>query len=1086
MKRVLFLLLICVFVAGVVPVAAYAEAADIGFLEAELKEASRQYSEYTSDRAMMEQFIRDWQQNREELARTGAELRQFHSDGERINKNNLIKKTISLGMETYETGKDAFGVGVSAATRGLAALAKWTLGKVSGDTGKALAGYGGPQYYNKAMTPFTAEVGKTLPELQELQRILALDIPQMQATLMAEENIQLTKEDPTILAKWRLLLEKTRKAQDGLIEIVRRGDLTENDFKNKLVEMTPAIEQLEQRIGELERRLGAARGQQVNEGARQLAKAAAEPVVMPMPPRQTGLDAEQREEQLKKAYAIVTGRYPALARTLSAARDSYDDSTQQASALLGKARTALQPYQAAFRPRTPEQLRTELALLPLNELADRSAAAQQAAKDLEAIAADLRAAWGLLQQAEATVKGAAKSQAELEGLDALDESYGVFVNAKLRGWNASYKDGLAGTLPTVVLLEPVINDQLTAMQLLQWTDAAKTEQEYVAEQAAAAAGARVEALDGQLGRSRTELEGTRAAISRIDAGTGAIAKRYAALIKKSGYYAAGPQGETADIYPDVRFEASLLEKRLAELANEGDPAKLAKAMADYEQLKKDAAELDAAYKNSTTRADSFAIVIRTDMTDGEVAGLPAVVQRFPAAAKLQDSLGQANALRQELEQYKLIKQYSTLSGLPPVDYEPRNSPAFRLLQLEQEVDANAAAWLALPLKDFALQVSNVKTIIESNHFAANGLEPSVKRLAGKLAALEERYHASRQPAEKPKTAESDQQKPGVAAKPSPPTGAGSPTADKPTVQQLPANYQQLVRNALSDVAAAYQQKSLRDFMQNVSPDFLGDDYLLDRALRRDFLNFDYISLRFNVNSIQTDARGRAQVYVRYNRTVRAQKDGVTYSDHGVTQFTFHLKDGKVKLYDVKYPVIFGVSEASMLATGEVRTAENVNILAVSRRGEVSVLPYNDARNLSDQSAVKRGTGIRLQFSNAPLIVQGWSFADNRRTYPNAYHTVEGDFTFTTQWINLAPGTSFRLLGAADVADVTEVPDPSIHPYDTSDDLPAPPDVLPTGVGNVYALKLSSGKYAVIKIVSYTHLSEFVFDYKYQPSGSRRF
>ncbi len=928
-QKLLSLLTICLLAFGAVPQTAGAEAADISYLENELKEVRRQLHAYELQRLNTELFIAEWESKREELAQTYTDLQKFYEQGKEINHNNLIKKTVSLGLATYETGQDAITVGKGIVTRATTELVKWSIEKTSGEVGKAIAEWGGVNYYSQIMTPFTTEVGKTLPELRSLQDFLSLDMKQSQTWLKENEKTELTQEDATILARWRVLLEKTEKAQARLTEMIRQGDLAADKFRDKQNAGTDNIViSLQQKEKELSQRLEVARQQQALDKAReeiQTVQDTVKPAVSGVPIVATPSDTE-RYEHFVQAYNLLSTSYPKTVLQLKDARENFESTLAEATGLLQKQLNALDRPILSFgdyMTRSPLEIEAALKGKSASELETELYGADWHKTLIAEAKVDLKKAMQLFDQAAMIVKNAAPSQKAIEYMDTLDNHYDVYGWATRLGWDVSYRS-IQVNLP-LSLMEQPLYEQDRIQRLLQFLE---------------------------------EVEKTEDTI----------------LIKA------------------------------------GEALKEAK-------------------------------------------------QKEELAARLQKEL------------------------------EEQASPAYRLRLLQERVAREAPGWFSLEPKEFFLQTASAKD--EAQRFSGNDLDATISGLMKTLNELEERYRTQQNQAAQTEL----QSKPNPAVpNPAPKTPivpktepkTSLPTSKQPELIVLPANYQQQVRETLAALATAYQQRNLRGFMNLVSPDFLGDDFLLDRALRRDFRNFDNISLRFAVNSINIDAHGRAQVYAHYNRSVAAQKDGKTYSDHGVTQFTFHLQDGKIKLYDMKYPIIFGVSEASLLATGEVRSAENADILAVSSRGEVSVLPYNDAKQAAEQSGVKRGTGIRLQFSNIPLIVQGWSFADNRRTNPNVYHTVEGDFTFTTQWLNLAPGTSFRQLSAADVADVTEVPDPAIYPYTTSPDLPGLPDVLPTGVGNVYALKLNSGKYAVIKIVSYTHLSEFVFDYKYQPSGSRRF
>ena len=1079
-KTALSLLLICIFLISATIPTALAQPDNTAFLQSELKEASRKHNDHLASQAQMKQFIQDWQEKRGDLAKTGAELRQFINEGERIQKNNLIKTTLTMGLATYETSKDAIGLGTAAAGRAIMALGKWGLEKASGETGKALSEYGGAAYYNKAMTPFTTEIGKSLPELQELQRILAMDIPEMQALLQKEEAVKLTTANPTILAKWRLLLEKASKGQDALANAVREGDKLDNNFKNELVNMETESNRLNTQILDLQSRLNAAVRQEAANTAKQEAQQSVKSVAIPTITVTADSEQERRDKELKQAYGILSSQYPSPAQALNMKAESYRTAMHDADTLLKKSQEALDPYQH-YPLQTDSQIRTKLAQMSLNDLASIAPAANGTLKNFELITANLHEAQDLLAKAEAAVKSAASDQAQLDGLEGLDTKYSVYPRAKLKGWDVSYKNSLASTLPTALFLEPVLYNQTIASQLLKLIEAAKIEQESFIAEAELAAATRIELLEKQLAQSKVNLETSKAGISKLDLATAAVAASYDSLLKKSGYYTNNTQSQQTPLQPALQFDASPLEKELTQLVNDGAWTKLPEILTNFAHLQREAQNINAAYKNSTVRANSFVTSIQTDLSPQEIQNLNTITQHFPGAAKLAESYNQTTVLQQQLEQDKLIKTYSTISGLETISYNPLTTSACQLYQLEQDVEKNSSPWLKLDPKDFALQLSNVQTIIESRHYANYGLEPALARLNGKLTALKESYNAAKQ-------------SPTATTKPNPGTSPSveikptTPHNINPATPILPADYHQQVRDTLATMITAYQQENLTTFMQLVSPSFLGDNFLLDRALRRDFRNFDNINLRLSATNIQTDPRGRALVNVRYNRSVIAQKDGITYSDHGIAQFTFHLDKGKIKLYDMKYPILFGVSEASLLATGEVRSAENSNILAVNRKGDTAVLPYNEARNISEQSSIKRGMNIRLQFAYTPLSVQGWSFEDNRRTSSSDYH-CDGDMVLRIQWLELLPGTSYRQLSAVDVNDVTEVPNPSVQPYTSSPDFPASPDLLDAAIGKIYALKLSNGKYAVIKIVDYifSHgTSTLYFDYKYQPSGSRIF
>ncbi|NLA76114.1 MAG: hypothetical protein GX846_11705, partial [Deltaproteobacteria bacterium] len=64
-----------------------------------------------------------------------------------------------------------------------------------------------------------------------------------------------------------------------------------------------------------------------------------------------------------------------------------------------------------------------------------------------------------------------------------------------------------------------------------------------------------------------------------------------------------------------------------------------------------------------------------------------------------------------------------------------------------------------------------------------------------------------------------------------------------------------VIETLNRLTEAYMSENPRAFMENVSDDFAGDFTILDRAIRKDFTNFDNIDLRFTLTGMATGAKG---------------------------------------------------------------------------------------------------------------------------------------------------------------------------------------------------------------------------------------
>lgn len=142
---------------------------------------------------------------------------------------------------------------------------------------------------------------------------------------------------------------------------------------------------------------------------------------------------------------------------------------------------------------------------------------------------------------------------------------------------------------------------------------------------------------------------------------------------------------------------------------------------------------------------------------------------------------------------------------------------------------------------------------------------------------------------------------------------------------------------------AYTRRNAGEFMELVSPQFTGDRFLLERAVLDDFRFFNDIQIRHSLESVSTDADGRAFALVSYDRSVVAKTGGKTYRDSGVTGFSFNPEDGELKIYMMRHPVIFGVSGATDIASGVISAAENQNVIIVDKSGGISLgEPDSDA------------------------------------------------------------------------------------------------------------------------------------------------
>ena len=131
------------------------------------------------------------------------------------------------------------------------------------------------------------------------------------------------------------------------------------------------------------------------------------------------------------------------------------------------------------------------------------------------------------------------------------------------------------------------------------------------------------------------------------------------------------------------------------------------------------------------------------------------------------------------------------------------------------------------------------------------------------------------------------------------------------------NIQAKVKETLDAMFAAYNAEDLQKLMGYVGENFAGDKGILERAVKRDFDALSSINLRYTVNNVSAGAQGRVFVSVTYSRMVFVNKTGAAGQDTGSTEFVFDSNEGKLPLFSMKQPLMFGLSDAENVATGTV-------------------------------------------------------------------------------------------------------------------------------------------------------------------------
>lgn len=334
---------------------------------------------------------------------------------------------------------------------------------------------------------------------------------------------------------------------------------------------------------------------------------------------------------------------------------------------------------------------------------------------------------------------------------------------------------------------------------------------------------------------------------------------------------------------------------------------------------------------------------------------------------------------------------------------------------------------------------------------------------------------------------------------------------------IESNIQQLVKVALEELMAAYRGEDPARFMKLVSENFAGDSANLDRAIRKDFSAFDNFDIRYTFNNVSIDPAGRAFAAITFSRSVTSSKSGKTLSDKGSTEFVFKMEEGVAKVFSMKNPLIFGLSDPGEVATGS--TAVSDPLIIVDGGGNVAKVPpsvylllvkegsFTIVTNPDGTSTVTSGAGSYTISSDGTLIssgggsetVESGTLTLTSSAPPPHFDGIDFATGIVSETVNdiylgylgflgMKDGVTFRDLGLGTINSVTSVPDPATSSYSNFTSVID----LTGGVndGHLYAIRIANGNYAVIEIVTSSvnnpGNTTATIKYKYQPAGGRNF
>jgi hypothetical protein len=280
------------------------------------------------------------------------------------------------------------------------------------------------------------------------------------------------------------------------------------------------------------------------------------------------------------------------------------------------------------------------------------------------------------------------------------------------------------------------------------------------------------------------------------------------------------------------------------------------------------------------------------------------------------------------------------------------------------------------------------------------------------------------------------------------------------------NIAALVRQAVNEMIAAYRAEDPTRFMAMVSEDFAADPSVLDRAIRQDFSAFDNIDITYTINNV-TAATGKIYASFSFSRKLTSSRSGQTLRDMGASEFIFALGEKGPLVFSMKNPLLFGLSDASEVATGTVNSTENSAVIQISSSGTVLVASVDSIAN--GDSDLVTGSFTLTNSNDFSGNADGFNFTQDIKTTLVAASQIYKESNLL--WGE--GGTALLSLGSS-FSNIT-IPGSGWGQ-----------NVHFTTEGAVFAVKLPNNTYALIKYIGEQGAGNNVFEYKYQPNGSRSF
>ena len=282
----------------------------------------------------------------------------------------------------------------------------------------------------------------------------------------------------------------------------------------------------------------------------------------------------------------------------------------------------------------------------------------------------------------------------------------------------------------------------------------------------------------------------------------------------------------------------------------------------------------------------------------------------------------------------------------------------------------------------------------------------------------------------------------------------------------PVDLIEVLEQTLQEMIEAYVFKNLPRFSRYISDYFRGDRFALEEAIESDFTRYDNINIDVTVQQV-IKSGNEVAVDFEFNWYGIKKSDGSILSPaRGSTHYIFQQEEGGYKLLAMASPIIFGISEASQVDTGEPGSAVD-DTATTFQTEDTTTTTTPESLTTYSASIIEWGTADqRLDFSTQSVVTGSGGDIQYGIATPKIYCVPLGGSVYIND------------LGTGSLDDFSEAPEDADPGWENV-------ELSPTA-GRTYAVKTSEGNYGLFEVTAFVDNpgGALDVDYKYQSDGTR--